>query len=144
MKLTATEVGKTVKLGAGASGVSASLSLALIGVGHLVGLSVGLAMLVGMLIAWGGLMPVLTAAQGAVGSVDAVVGAVLSQQVRFIGAGTIGVATLWTLLKRSAGRRRGKEWVSQCRSRGSPVHSKQTSVSTTDRQHNTMSTTTKV
>src|SRR3546814_20939297 len=56
-------------------------------------------MLVGMLIAWGGLMPVLTAAQGAVGSVDAVVGAVFSQQVRFIGAGTIGVAALWTLLQ---------------------------------------------
>jgi len=99
MKLTATEVGKTFKLGAGASGVSASLSLALIGVGHLVGLSVGLAMLAGMLIAWGGLMPVLTAAQGAAGSVDEVVGAVFSQQVRFIGAGTIGVAALWTLLK---------------------------------------------
>src|SRR3546814_6975516 len=99
MKLTATEVGNIFKLGAGASGVSASLSLALIGVGHLVGLSVGLAMLAGMLIAWGGLMPVLTAAQGVVGPVDAVVDAVFSQQVRFIGAGTIGVAALWTLLK---------------------------------------------
>src|SRR3546814_4001995 len=87
MQLTATEVGKTFKLGAGASGVSASLSLALIGVGHLVGLSVGLAMLVGMLIAWGGLMPVLTAAHGVGGSVDAAVGADFSQQVRFIGAG---------------------------------------------------------
>src|SRR3546814_11377537 len=106
MKRTATEVGKTFKLGAGASGVSASLSLALIGVGHLVGLSVGLAMLVGMLIAWGGLMPVLTAAQGAVGSVDAVVGAVFSQQVRFIG--------------RSEERGVGQEGVSTCSSRGSP------------------------
>src|SRR3546814_335598 len=33
------------------------------------------------------------------GPVDAVVDAVFSQQVRFIGAGTIGVAALWTLLK---------------------------------------------
>lgn len=102
MKLAATEVGRNFKLGAGASGVSASLSLALIGVGHLVGLSVGLAMFVGMLIAWGGLMPALTAAHDAVGSagsVDDVVGAVFSQEVRFIGAGTIGVAALWTLLK---------------------------------------------
>src|SRR3546814_2787925 len=55
--------------------------------------------LVGRLVAWGGRMPVLTAAQAAVGSVDAVVGAGFSQQVRFIGAGTIGVAALWTLLK---------------------------------------------
>lgn len=99
MKVAATEVGRNFKLGAGASGVSASLSLALIGVGHLVGLSVGLAMFIGMLIAWGGLMPALTAAQGVAGPVDDVVGAVFSQQVRFIGAGTIGVAALWTLLK---------------------------------------------
>src|SRR3546814_18734118 len=67
MKLTATEVGKTFKLGAGASGVSASLSLALIGVGHLVGLSVGLALLVGLLTAWGGLIAVPPQAQGAGG-----------------------------------------------------------------------------
>ncbi|MGB3320258.1 MAG: oligopeptide transporter, OPT family [Sphingopyxis granuli] len=99
MKLAATEIGRNFKIGAGASGASASLSLALIGVGHLVGLSVGLAMLLGMLIAWGGLMPVLTAAQDVAGSVDDVVGAVFSQQVRFIGAGTIGVAALWTLFK---------------------------------------------
>lgn len=99
MKLAATEVGRTFKIGAGASGVSASLSLALIGVGHLVGLSVGLAMLTGMIIAWGGLMPLLTAAHGVAGSVDDAVGAVFSQEVRFIGAGTIGVAALWTLLK---------------------------------------------
>ena len=99
MKLAATEIGRNFKIGAGASGASASLSLALIGVGHLVGLSVGLAMLLGMLIAWGGLMPVLTAAQSVAGSVDDVVGAVFSQEVRFIGAGTIGVAALWTLFK---------------------------------------------
>lgn len=99
MKLAATEIGRNFKIGAGASGASASLSLALIGVGHLVGLSVGLAMLLGMLIAWGGLMLVLTAAQDVAGSVDDVVGAVFSQQVRFIGAGTIGVAALWTLFK---------------------------------------------
>src|SRR3546814_16528599 len=89
MKLTVTEVGKTFKLGAGASGVSASLSLALIGVGHLVGLSVGLAMLVGMLIAWGGLLPVLIAAPGAGGSVDAVVRAGVASSVSFLGGCTL-------------------------------------------------------
>ncbi len=39
-------------MGAGATGASTSLSMALIGVGHLVGLSVGMAMTVGMLIAY--------------------------------------------------------------------------------------------
>lgn len=99
MRLAALEVSKNFKLGAGATGVSGSLSFALIGVGHLVGLSVGVAMFIGMVIAWAGLMPALTAAQGLTGPVDDVVGMVFSQQVRFIGAGTIGVAALWTLLK---------------------------------------------
>lgn len=102
MKLAAGEVGKNFSLGGGsASGASASLSLALIGVGHLVGLSVGLAMFVGMLISWAGLMPILTAAySGAAGlSIDDLVGTVFSTEVRFIGAGTIGIAALWTLLK---------------------------------------------
>jgi putative OPT family oligopeptide transporter len=101
-KLAAGEVGKTFSLGgASASGVTASLSLALIGVGHLVGLSVGIAMFVGMLISWAGLMPILTAALPGGGAmpVDDLVGTVFSTQVRFIGAGTIGIAALWTLLK---------------------------------------------
>ena len=102
MKLAAGEVGKNFSLGgASASGVTASLSLALIGVGHLVGLSVGIAMFVGMLISWAGLMPILTAALPGGGAmpVDDLVGTVFSTQVRFIGAGTIGIAALWTLLK---------------------------------------------
>jgi putative OPT family oligopeptide transporter len=57
MRLAAAEVAHAFKLGAGATAVSTSLSLALIGVGHLVGLSVGIAMLVGMLIAWAGWCP---------------------------------------------------------------------------------------
>lgn len=102
MKLAAGEVGKNFSLGGGsASGASASLSLALIGVGHLVGLSVGTAMFVGMLISWAGLMPILTSALPGGGAmpVDDLVGTVFSTQVRFIGAGTIGIAALWTLLK---------------------------------------------
>ncbi len=64
MRLAAAEVAHAFKLGAGATAVSTSLSLALIGVGHLVGLSVGIAMLAGMLIAWAGLVPWLTAQHG--------------------------------------------------------------------------------
>ena len=47
----------TFKFGAGATTVSTSLSMALIGVGHLVGLGVGIAMLVGMIISWFVLVP---------------------------------------------------------------------------------------
>ena len=48
---------KTFRVGAGASGVSANLSMALIGVGHLVGIAVGLAMVVGMVISWVFIVP---------------------------------------------------------------------------------------
>ena len=99
MKLVAGEAAGFFKVGAGATGVSASFSLALIGVGHLVGLSVGLAMFAGMLISWAVLMPVLTAALPTLDPVAGVVNTTFRSQVRFIGAGTIGVAALWTLLK---------------------------------------------
>ncbi|GLR47290.1 OPT family oligopeptide transporter [Sphingomonas astaxanthinifaciens] len=91
---------KSFRLGAGATSASASLSMALIGVGHLVGLGVGIAMIVGLLIAKVGLLPWLTADQVAGGgAIDEIVSTTFRQQVRFIGAGTIGVAAIWTLLK---------------------------------------------
>jgi putative OPT family oligopeptide transporter len=100
MKLVAERVGTTFGLGGGAaSGVSTSLSMALIGVGHLVGLSVGIAMLIGMLTSWAVLVPWLTSLQGPGGDIAATVDDVWRNQVRFIGAGTIGVAAVWTLLK---------------------------------------------
>jgi len=97
MKLVAAEAAKNFKVGASATGVSTSYSMALIGVGHLVGLSVGAAMFFGMLIAWAGLMPYLT--HGFTGELDAVVSATFRNDVRFIGAGTIGVAAVWSLLR---------------------------------------------
>ncbi len=99
MKAVASGAAYNFRVGSGATGVSTSWSMALIGVGHLVGLSVGAAMFIGMLIAWGGLMPYLTAMQGAGGDVDALVDATFGGQVRFIGAGVIGVAALWSLLR---------------------------------------------
>lgn len=96
-KLVAAEAAKTFKIGASATGVFTSWSMALIGVGHLVGLAVGAAMLIGMIISWFILVPWLTA--GVAGETDTVVNTIFRGQVRFIGAGTIGVAAIWTLLK---------------------------------------------
>ena len=100
-RLVAEAAERSFRVGAGATGVSASLSMALIGVGHLVGMAVGIAMIVGLLIARAGLLPWLTASAGipASGEIDTIVGTVFRQQVRFIGAGTIGIAAIWTLLK---------------------------------------------
>ncbi|MES2442009.1 MAG: oligopeptide transporter, OPT family [Pseudomonadota bacterium] len=97
MKLAAAEAVKNFKIGGSATGLSTSWSMALIGVGHLVGLSVGAAMFLGMVISWGVLMPWLTA--GVPGALDTVVNIVFRSEVRFIGAGTIGVAAIWSLLK---------------------------------------------
>ena len=96
-KLAVEEAGTFFKVGSGATGWGSSLSMALIGVGHLVGLSVGMAMLLGMAISWGGLVPWLT--QGLPGDAATIANDVFRNKVRFIGAGVIGVAAIWTLLK---------------------------------------------
>jgi putative OPT family oligopeptide transporter len=98
MKLMAVEIGYYFRVGTGATGGATTLSLALIGVGHLVGLSVGIAMLIGMIITWAGLVPYFTIGAGP-GDAAEIAGAVFTAKARFIGAGTIGVAAIWTLLK---------------------------------------------
>ncbi|MFN3552806.1 MAG: OPT family oligopeptide transporter [Novosphingobium meiothermophilum] len=100
MKLAAEEIGGVFKVGSGGSMLFGGLSLALVGVGHLVGLAVGVAMLAGILISFGYLLPHLTAAGAPEGiSLEDLVTTVFRQQVRFIGAGTIGIAAIWTLLR---------------------------------------------
>ena len=85
------------RVGAAATGFGVGLSLALVGAGYLIGLSVGLAILTGLVIAWGILTPLLTALHPAAGPAADVALAVWAHQVRFIGAGTIGIAAIWTL-----------------------------------------------
>ena len=100
-KLLATEAARSLKIGAGATTVSTSLSMALIGVGHLVGMAVGIAMLVGLIISWFVLVPWQVGLAGipSGGDIDAIVGTMFREKVRFIGAGTMGVAAIWTLLR---------------------------------------------
>lgn len=98
-KLIAEEAATFFTFGGGATSLSTSFSMALIGVGHLVGLSVGIAMFVGLLISWLGLVPWLTAPLPTGADLAEVVGATFRTKARFIGAGTIGVAAIWTLLK---------------------------------------------
>jgi putative OPT family oligopeptide transporter len=81
------------------TGYDFALSLALFGVGHLVGLSVGMAMLFGLVIAWGFAAPWLTLNQSLPGDVTTVALDLWSHKIRFIGAGVIGVAAIWTLLR---------------------------------------------
>jgi putative OPT family oligopeptide transporter len=100
MKVFAAEVAGYFKAGAGATGLGASSSLALMGAGHLMGITVGIAMFTGLFIAWAILVPILTVATPMPGA-DAATHAlkVWSTQVRFLGAGVIGAAAIWTLGK---------------------------------------------
>ena len=84
-----------------ASGYDVAFSLALFGAGHLVGLSVGMAMLTGLVIAWFFGVPILTYLQPVPAGTDLLAHAefIWRRQVRFIGAGTIGVAAIWTLAR---------------------------------------------
>jgi putative OPT family oligopeptide transporter len=95
-RLLVDEAAVFFRTGAGATGVSASLSLAMIGAGHLVGLSVGMAILFGIAIGWWILLPILTAMSNLPGSAEHVALSVFRSDVRFFGAGVIGVAALWT------------------------------------------------
>ncbi len=100
MKLVAEEAGGAIKLSGGATSLSVSFSMALIGVGHLVGMAVGIAMLVGVVIGWIVLLPHYTAGGSPPGvELADFVAATFREKVRFIGAGTIGIAAIWTLLR---------------------------------------------
>jgi len=91
------------KVGRSAGGYDMAFSLALFGAGYLVGLSVGVAMGLGLVIAWGAAVPILSTmtAQGSQPLADFVHDLWL-HKVRFIGAGTIAVAAVWTLTKLAA------------------------------------------
>ena len=101
--ILAGEVSKYIPIGkkGSATGIGGSSSLALIGAGHLMGITVGIAFAVGLAVAWGGFVPYLTHLDPAAGGIDPQAHAtfIWKNQVRFIGAGTIGAAAMWTLGK---------------------------------------------
>lgn len=98
MKLMAAEVSAYFKVGNGATGVGCASSLALLGAGHLMGITVGAAMLVGVVLAWGVLVPVLTVMHPMpqLSAVDHAL-EIFGSEVRMIGAGVIGMAAIVTL-----------------------------------------------
>jgi putative OPT family oligopeptide transporter len=104
-RIFASDVARNFRVGERAvSGFDFFLSFALFGIGHLVGLWVGVAMGVGALIAWVWGVPHFSAlspdaANLTATSIDALAHDTWSHKVRFVGAGTIGVAAIWTLAK---------------------------------------------
>jgi putative OPT family oligopeptide transporter len=89
-----------------ATGLGGSISMLLVGVGHLMGVAVGIAMAVGLAVTWGGLVPwmeqahpelLAKSAEEAANAVWTAAGG--NPGARFVGAGTIIAAALWSLFK---------------------------------------------
>lgn len=98
VKFMSGEIATYFRVGNGATGIGASSSVALIGAGHLMGITVGIAMLVGLVIAWGILVPLLSQlAPDTTKSAAALALGAWSSNVRMIGAGAIGAAAIVTL-----------------------------------------------
>ena len=101
-QIFAADVAQTFRIGrrGAVSGYDFALSFALLAIGHLVGLSVGIAMLIGALIGWGWGVPHFSAIAGDITTAAATLAQkTWSTKVRFVGAGAIGVSAIWTLLK---------------------------------------------
>jgi putative OPT family oligopeptide transporter len=101
-QIFASDVAQTFRIGrrGAVSGYDFALSFALLAIGHLVGLSVGIAMLIGTLIGWGWGVPHFSSMAGDLTTAAATLAQrTWSTKVRFIGAGAIGVSAIWTLLK---------------------------------------------
>jgi putative OPT family oligopeptide transporter len=91
------DVGRFARFGASATGIDIGLQFALIGVGHLVGVTVGVAMLAGIVLSWGILVPIMTSQHAMLPDVAAFANGVWRHEVRLVGAGAIAVAALWSL-----------------------------------------------
>jgi len=101
-QIFASDLAQNFRIGrkGGVSGYDFSLSFLLLGIGHLVGLSVGIAMLIGALIGWGWGVPHYSGlANDFTTPLAALARSAWSGKVRYIGAGAIGVSAIWTLLK---------------------------------------------
>ena len=117
VKFIVEEITAYTKFGKGVTGLGGGASLALVGAGHLMGITVGIAMFTGLAIAWGLGVPWMTTlcpmgvadhtanffgynftcpAPGA--TIEAHATVVWKKVIRLMGAGTIGAAAMITLM----------------------------------------------
>jgi putative OPT family oligopeptide transporter len=100
-RIFASDLVRYFRVGAsgGVTGFDFLFSLALFGVGHLIGLWVGVAMLVGAAIGWVWGVPHYSAGSGPDLAAAVLAHDTWNHQIRFVGAGTILIAAIWTLAK---------------------------------------------
>ena len=97
LRLLSDGVSAATSWGASAFRLDLSFSLALLGTGYLVGIAGGIAMLLGVFLAWGIMIPVLGHLNPVADPLAATT-ALWLHKVRFMGAGAIAIAAIWTLL----------------------------------------------
>ncbi|WIW70686.1 OPT family oligopeptide transporter [Anaerosinus gibii] len=99
-RVLSAEVSYWLSFGAATTQIPLGFSSALLGAGYLIGIASGIAILSGLVLAWLVFVPYLTSTlpipDGQ--SVSSFASYVWAKKVRFIGAGTIGIAAIWTLL----------------------------------------------
>ena len=100
LKVFAEELSWWFAAGGAVFRVGTGFSMALLGAGYLVGLVGGLAMLLGVVMAWGVAVPVLTAMtpMPPASTIAKFATGIWTNQVRFMGAGVIGIGAVWTLV----------------------------------------------
>lgn len=100
--LLAGSMAKYVKVGIGSvvTGMGFGTSLALVGAGHLIGLTVGLSIGAGLAIAFFILIPIISYFHPpAATDAATIANTIRGHDVRFIGAGVIGIAAIWALAR---------------------------------------------
>ena len=100
-KVLTSELSVWLPFGSGITQLSMGYSTALVGAGYLIGIAGGLALLTGIILAWGVMIPYFTMtgtpADGQ--TLQAFAQVCYKDKVRLIGAGVMGVAAIWTLIK---------------------------------------------
>ena len=101
LHIASSEFSHWIQIGKAVTQLPMGFSMALLGAGYLIGIASGIAILTGTLLAWVIFVPYLTSvispAEGQ--SAAAFAQAIWAQKVRFIGAGCIGIAAVWTLIR---------------------------------------------
>ena len=97
----ASQLSAWVQVGRGITQLPLGYSTALVGAGYLIGIASGLALLVGIVLAWFVMIPYFTMtgtpADGQ--TLQELAQIYYKDRVRLIGAGAMGVAAIWTLIK---------------------------------------------
>ncbi|MFA9439720.1 OPT family oligopeptide transporter [Uliginosibacterium sp. sgz301328] len=100
LRVLADSAGYWFSIGRAVFQLPIGFSFALIGAGYLIGIVAGVAIIIGLLIAWGVGVPLLSA-QATLQAGQSLAdfgGTIWRTQVRFVGAGVIAIAAVWTLV----------------------------------------------